>query len=75
MRLEFETSSDEIINSRSCYTFLDFLGDIGGLLDMLYYLTSFIFSLSYLMSGSEVSRYLIKHLFFHPLEKSEENLP
>ena len=35
MRLEFETSSDEIINSRYVYTVLDLLGDIGGLLDML----------------------------------------
>ena len=39
MRLEFETSTDEIIENRSVYTFLDFLGDVGGLLDMIIIMT------------------------------------
>ena len=39
MRLEFETSSDEIVNQRSVYTLLDFLGDCGGLLDAIVFIS------------------------------------
>ena len=63
MRLEFETSSDEIIHSRSVYTFLDFLGDIGGLLDMLIQLASFLWTVAFAVSGSELTRFLISALF------------
>ena len=38
MRLEFETSSDETAHNRAVYTLFDFLGDIGGLLEMMTYL-------------------------------------
>ena len=39
MRMEFETSSDEIVHERQVYTVLDVLGDVGGLVDALFYLS------------------------------------
>ena len=53
MRLEFETSSDEVIHERAVYTILDLLGDVGGLLDMLTYFGQFIIAIYIRMSGSE----------------------
>jgi len=63
MRLEFETSSDEIIHNRAVYTILDLLGDLGGLLDMLTYLAQFMMILITRLSGSEILRYLISMIF------------
>ena len=63
MRLEFETSSDEIIHERAVYTVLDLLGDLGGLLDMLSYLAQFIVTIITRVSGSEILRYMISLIF------------
>lgn len=64
MRLEFETSADETAYNRAVYTLFDFLGDIGGLLDMMTYLAQIVWSIVYRVSGSELSKYLIGMLFF-----------
>ena len=63
MRLEFETSSDEIVHERAVYTVLDLLGDIGGLLDALMYLGQIVLAIIFKFSGSEIYRYLIMMLF------------
>ena len=74
MRLEFETSSDEIVNQRSVYTLLDFLGDCGGLLDSLLFLAQLIWYIVFSFSGSEINRYLIRRLFYKDKKNSDHNI-
>ena len=64
MRLEFETSPDDINHTRSVYTTLDLLGDVGGLLDMCVLIAKILWSIIYTISGSEINHYLITRLFF-----------
>lgn len=64
MRLEFEASLDELVHTRSIYTVLDMLGDIGGLLDMMTFIFKLVWSVVYSFSGSEISRFLLSALFF-----------
>ena len=70
MRMEFETSSDEITHERQVYTLLDMLGDVGGLLDMLTYLGQMILAMIFKVSGSETIRYLVGALFYKRKETS-----
>ena len=73
MRLEFETSSDVSFNQRSVYTLLDFLGDVGGLFDMMILLAKLIWTVAYTISGSEINRYLIAMLFVRDKKKKAPN--
>jgi len=70
MRMEFETSSDEIAHERQVYTLLDMLGDVGGLLDMLMYLGQIVLAIIFKVSGSETIRYLAGALFYRRKEIS-----
>ena len=70
MRLEFETSSNEISSSRSVYTLLDFLGDVGGLLDMCIIIAKIVWTIIFAISGSEINRYLVGNLFFKDARSS-----
>ena len=73
MRLEFETSPDDINHNRSVYTSLDLLGDVGGLLDMCILIAKIIWSIIFTISGSEINRYLLTHLFFRDSRNSDAN--
>ena len=54
---------DAIEEKRSIYTIWDVLGDIGGLIDMLYLLGKPFIFLSNIVAGSGMSRHILKSLF------------
>ena len=56
-------SRDVIYNNRSIYGVWDFLGDVGGLFDMLKHLTELMFALSSYLFGSNMNRYIYSALF------------
>ena len=53
-------SSTGILHSRSIYNALDFLGDVGGLLDALKLIASVLLSLTF---STTQSQYLLNNLF------------
>ena len=52
-------SMDVVKNSRSIYTILDVLGDVGGLFDMLRLILENLMSLLTLLIGSGLDRFLL----------------
>ena len=56
--------SDILIHERAIYGPLDFLGDVGGLVDALLAIGSWIILLLDTMSGSHLTQYLINNIFF-----------
>ena len=56
-------SSDRDSHKRTIYGVWDFLGDVGGLFDMLRLIALHIISLSESLFGNGLSRYLIAALF------------
>ena len=56
-------SSDTVHHSRTIYSFWDFLGDVGGLFDMLKLIGSIIVAFLSIVSGSGMNRYIISSLF------------
>ena len=59
----FLMSTDQTIHSRSIYTVWDFLGDVGGLFDMVKLLIQPLVTLSSALLGTGLHRYLISALF------------
>ena len=57
---------------RSIYTFLDFLGDIGGLLDAFKLLGAGLINLLY---GRSLSNYLLSNLFFDDPNEIDDQIP
>ena len=51
-------STNRVSHSRAIYSVWDFLGDVGGLFDMLRLLAEPILALSTLLFGSGLDRYL-----------------
>ena len=56
-------STDRVIYSRSIYGVWDFLGDVGGLFDMLRLLAEPVLALTSILFGSGLERYLISAIF------------
>ena len=56
-------SFDAVVETRQIYTIWDFLGDVGGLADMLKLLGGPIISFIQLILGSGLSKLLIKSIF------------
>lgn len=54
-------SPNRIIYTRSIYTFLDFLGDIGGLLDALVVISASIIGFLY---SDSVAEHLVNRVFY-----------
>ena len=52
-----------INHTRTIYSGLDFLGEVGGLLDMLRYVVNSLLYLTSLLYGSGLDAYLIRSLF------------
>ena len=52
-----------VVETRQIYTIWDFLGDVGGLADMLKLLATPIISFVQLVFGSSLNRLLIKLIF------------
>ena len=52
-----------VTQSRSIYGFFDFLGDVGGLLDLFRLFAELLVSLVAWIFGSNFDSYLITHLF------------
>ena len=48
---------------REVYTIWDFLGDIGGLNDILPVIGAFIVGFARVLTGSELKRFIFKNLF------------
>ena len=59
----FSLHRDVVHHSRSIYTFLDLLGDIGGLLDGLKGICSVLISIYFYLFGNPIHSYLLKALF------------
>ena len=66
---EFKLNKDVIHHKRSVYTFLDLLGDLGGLMDALVGIMSCIVALYLNIIGCPMQEYLLKTLFL----KNETN--
>ena len=63
MSLEFEMNTDYISHVRHVYSFLDFLGDVGGLFDMLKIVGEVLVSGVTLLAGSGLNRFIIASMF------------
>ena len=61
--LFFTMGENEKHHTRTVYSLLDFLGDIGGLSDALSKIGSIIFGIVQLFTGSGLSQYLLKNIF------------
>ena len=64
--LMIHASPDQIVYERAVYTFLDFLGDVGGLLDALKLIGASLISLIY---GGSLSTFLLSQLFYSRPDK------
>ena len=53
------------------FSFWDFLGDVGGLYDMLILIGGSLVSALQMLTGSGLNRYIIKHLFMVEKKKKE----
>ena len=62
-KIAFDISPDIELHTRAIYNIWDFLGDIGGLFDMLRLMASPIIAFSATIFGNGLHRYLIKSLF------------
>ncbi len=56
-------ATEKLHNSRSIYNFLDFLGDIGGLFDMLCMLAKILLEFSTFIIGSGLNQYILTTIF------------
>ena len=56
-------SQNKQYNSRSIYSSLDFLGDIGGLFDMLCIFAKIFLNLVTIVFGSELDQFLLSNVF------------
>ena len=56
-------SPEKLNNTRSIYNFLDFLGDVGGLFDMLCIVANILLSTSTFIFGSGLNQYLVTNIF------------
>ena len=63
LEIFIEMSPDISIMTRNVYSLLEFLGDIGGLFDMLRYIGQFIIFTFTAISGSQLNQYIIANLF------------
>ena len=61
--LSFSLNSDVMHHNRSIYTFLDLLGDSGGLFDALKGTSSFIVTLYFSIFGNPMNEYILNALF------------
>lgn len=62
-------SPDLKLYQRNIYTFLDFVGDVGGLLDGLKFIGAALVSLIY---GTSFKEFLMNNLFFFNSDSSSE---
>ena len=73
---DINLSPDIIHYKRSIYSTLDFLGDLGGLYDALWFLCRFFIGIYSLIVGSELDNFLLKTLFKRKLHvKQASNIP
>ena len=54
---------DVMHHNRSIYSFLDLLGDVGGLFDALKGIASFIITIYFGLFGDPINSYLLRKLF------------
>ena len=60
MQYRFQLDMDQKFSQRTIYNFLDYLGDIGGLLDALNYIGAFIV---WLLTGNGLAQFMVSKLF------------
>ena len=60
---EIRLTPDVVYHTRAIYTFLDLLGDVGGLLDALKGFMSFVVAIYFHICGDPIQAYLLKSLF------------
>ena len=58
-------NQDVEIHRRSIYTFLDLLGDVGGLFDALKAILSILLTLNFMFRGNPIEEFLLGLVFKH----------
>ena len=66
----FNLKKEVIHHDRSIYTFLDLLGDIGGLFDALKGIFSILITLNFYIFGDPLHSFLLKSLFYKNFEST-----
>lgn len=70
---EFRLNKDVVYHKRSIYTFLDLLGDLGGLSDALISIMSCIVTLYFNFIGEPIKEYLLNALFLKSTTRDFES--
>ena len=65
---------DSVTETRQIYTIWDFLGEVGGLMDMLKLIGQPLISLIHIIFGSGLSRLLFRSLFMVQCKNSKNDL-
>ena len=60
MQYRFQLDMDQKFSQRTIYNFLDYLGDIGGLLDALNYIGAFFV---WILTGNGLAQFMVLKLF------------
>ena len=63
LMLGFQMGTDQVMHTRAIYGVWDFLGDVGGLKDMLMLLAEPVVALFTALFGNGLDRYLVSILF------------
>ena len=70
--LIFGLNLAKVTNTRSIFTFWDFLADVGGLYDMLIVIGGWVLSIIQLVSGSGLNRFIFNQVFSFKKRKKIE---
>ena len=65
----------EAHHTRSIYSPLEFLGDVGGLIDAFSYIGSILVGIIQLITGSGLNKHLLKRIFTKDMSKKIRSLP
>ena len=69
----FSLSRDVVHHNRSIYTFLDLLGDVGGLFDALKGIFYAVITFYFYLIGDPLHSYLLNAIFLSNPKKDERN--
>ena len=70
--MSFRVTSNNVVNKRAIYTFLDWLGDVGGLLGSLQLIGSAFMYFNNYIRGNKLEFYLLNRLYKKETEKAKD---
>ena len=62
-----------MVHKRSVYTFMDLLGDVGGLFDALHIISGILVTLNIFVFGDPMNSFLLQALFFRQKSPINDN--